>query len=82
MKKIAITIDVEQDCPPFLETMRGIEEGLPRLMELFRNKNIKATFFTTGRIAERYPEAIAQIPENGHELGCHGYAHERFDRLG
>lgn len=81
MKKIAITIDVEQDCPPFLETMRGIEEGLPRLMELFRNKNIKATFFTTGRIAELYPEAIAQIPENGHELGCHGYAHERFDRL-
>jgi peptidoglycan/xylan/chitin deacetylase (PgdA/CDA1 family) len=81
MERIAITIDVEQDCPPFLETMRGIEEGLPRLMELFRNKEIKTTFFTTGKVAELYPEAIVQITEDGHELGCHGYVHERFDRV-
>ncbi len=81
MKRIAITIDVEQDCPPFLGTMSGIEEGLPRLMELFRNKEIRATFFTTGKVAELYPETIAQIPEDGHELGCHGYAHERFDKV-
>lgn len=81
MKKIAITIDVEQDCPPFLQTMHGIEEGLPRLMELFRSKEVKSTFFTTGKVAELYPEAIERIVEDGHELGCHGYTHERFDRI-
>ena len=81
MQRISISIDVEQDCPPMLETMRGIEEGLPQLMELFRQENVKATFFTTGRVAELYPEVIAKIPKDGHELGCHGYAHERFDRL-
>jgi peptidoglycan/xylan/chitin deacetylase (PgdA/CDA1 family) len=81
MKRISISIDVEQDCPPMLETMRGIEEGLPLLMELLRRENIRSTFFTTGKVAELYPDAIARIPEEGHELGCHGYAHERFDRL-
>ncbi|MBC7085827.1 MAG: polysaccharide deacetylase family protein [Methanomethylovorans sp.] len=81
MKKITITIDVEQDCPPFLNTMHGIEKGLPRLMELFMNTEIKTTFFTTGEVATLYPRLIEEIVENEHELGCHGYAHERFDRL-
>lgn len=81
MKKIVISIDVEQDCPPMLDTMRGVEEGLPKLMELFRQEGIKATFFTTGKVAELYPEAISAISEQGHELGCHGYAHERFDHI-
>jgi polysaccharide deacetylase family protein (PEP-CTERM system associated) len=37
----------------------------------------KATFFTLGWIAERYPELIRRIVAEGHELASHGYGHER-----
>lgn len=81
MKNITITIDVEEDCPPMLTTTRGMEEGLPKLLDLFKKERIKATFFVTGVMAEKYPDLIQRIPEEGHELGCHGYTHERFDRM-
>ena len=29
--QVSITVDVEHDCPPFLTTYRGIEQGVPRL---------------------------------------------------
>ncbi|AKB79902.1 Polysaccharide deacetylase [Methanosarcina horonobensis HB-1 = JCM 15518] len=81
MKNITITIDVEEDCPPMLTSTRGIEEGLPKLLDLFKKERIKATFFVTGEMAEKYPDLIRRIPEEGHELGCHGYTHARFDRM-
>ncbi len=81
MKSIVISVDVEQDCPPFLDSRHGVEQGLPQLFELFKKEGIKATFFTTGQIAEEYPGLIKRIPEEGHELGCHGYSHKRFDQM-
>jgi peptidoglycan/xylan/chitin deacetylase (PgdA/CDA1 family) len=81
MKTVALTVDVEQDCPPFLQTTRGIEEGLPKLLMLFQEEGITATFFTTGQIAESYPQLVGRILEQGHELGCHGYSHRRFDQM-
>ncbi|WP_243684233.1 polysaccharide deacetylase family protein [Methanosarcina barkeri] len=32
-------------------------------------------------MAKQYPDIIHRIPEEGHELGCHGYTHTRFDRM-
>ncbi|MGH8581424.1 MAG: polysaccharide deacetylase family protein [Gammaproteobacteria bacterium] len=81
-KRAALTVDVEQDCPPFLDSYRGIDEGLPLLLDLFQREAVRATFFTTGRVAERYPALVRRIPREGHELGCHGYAHDRYDRMG
>lgn len=81
MKNITITIDVEEDCPPMLTSTRGMEEGLPDLLDLFKKEKIRATFFVTGTMAEQYPDIIKRIPEEGHELGCHGYLHTRFDRM-
>ncbi len=81
MKNITITIDVEEDCPPMLTSTRGMEEGLPKLLDLFKEEDVKATFFVTGIMAEQYPDLISRIPKEGHELGCHGYTHERFDRM-
>ena len=81
MKNITITIDVEEDCPPMLTSTRGMEEGLPKLLDIFKKEEIKATFFVTGMMAEQYPSRIYRIPKEGHELGCHGYAHLRFDRM-
>lgn len=81
MKNITITIDVEEDCPPMLTSTRGMEEGLPKLLDLFKKERVKATFFVTGMMAEQYPDLIHRIPEEGHELGCHGHTHARFDRM-
>lgn len=81
MKKALMTIDVEQDCPPFLSTMNGIKQGMPALLNVFAQEKISATFFTTGKIAEQFPEIINKIVSEGHELGCHGYTHRRFDQM-
>lgn len=81
MKKITVTIDVEEDCPPMLMSTRGMEEGLPKLLDLFKKEGIKTTFFVTGMMAEQFPDLIYRILEGGHELGCHGYTHARFDRM-
>lgn len=44
MRKVSITVDVERDCPPKLQTFLGIKRGLPKLLELFRREEIPATF--------------------------------------
>lgn len=81
MKKVYLTVDVEQDCPPYLDTMKGAEEGLPRLLDLFLQEGIKVTFFTTGKVAEAYPFLMNRLIRDGHELGCHGYTHKRFNKM-
>lgn len=80
MKKIVITVDVEHDCPPYLTSYRGIEEGLPRILELLERKKVRATFFVCADIAEKYPKIIEKISKR-HEIGCHGYKHERLDKV-
>ncbi len=77
--KVCFTVDVEQDCPPFMETFRGIEEGMPRLLALLAQRGVAGTFFTTGEVARRYPDTIRAVVTAGHELGCHGDTHRRFD---
>jgi len=46
-----------------------------RLLQLFDDENIHATFFVLGWVAERFPRLVRQIVANGHELASHGYAH-------
>ena len=48
--RVAITVDFEPDCPPYLSsTFRGIEQGAPRLLELFAPNGVRATYFTTAK---------------------------------
>lgn len=48
-----------------------------RVLDLFAEKGIRATFFSLGWVAERQPQLIRRIVEEGHELASHGYAHDR-----
>jgi peptidoglycan/xylan/chitin deacetylase (PgdA/CDA1 family) len=80
MSNVALTIDVEQDVPPYLNTWRGMEKGLPLLLKLLAKRGIRATFFTTGKVAERYPKLVRKISYQ-HEVACHSYDHERLDKL-
>ena len=82
MTRVSITVDFEPDCPPYLSsTFRGIEEGAPALLRLFADTGIRATYFTTGEVAEEFPDAVRALVEAGHELGCHGVTHTAFDTL-
>lgn len=79
--KVCITVDVEHDCPPFMTTYRGIEEGMPRLLDLFADEQVTSTLFITGDVARRYPEQVQRWAAAGHEIGCHGDTHRPFDTL-
>jgi peptidoglycan/xylan/chitin deacetylase (PgdA/CDA1 family) len=79
--QVCITIDMEQDCPPFLTTFRGVSEGAPRLLSLLADEGVPGTFFTTGDVARRHPDVVQRIVDGGHELGCHGDTHRRFSTM-
>ncbi|MDP3443852.1 MAG: polysaccharide deacetylase family protein [Ignavibacteria bacterium] len=53
-----------------------LEQGMPRLLDLYAKFEVKATFFYTGKIAELVPKVVKMAFENGHEIGSHGYSHE------
>lgn len=78
---VFVTVDVEPDCPPFLSTWRGIDEGMPRLRRLLDEEHVRATMFVTGTVARRSPALVDQIVADGHELGCHGDTHRSFATL-
>lgn len=54
-----------------------IERNVDCILSLLNDAGVKATFFTLGWIAERYPEMVKRIVHEGHELASHGYAHLR-----
>jgi len=54
-----------------------VEQNIDRILALLAAANAKATFFTLGWIAERYPEVVRRIASGGHELASHGFAHQR-----
>jgi polysaccharide deacetylase family protein (PEP-CTERM system associated) len=58
-----------------------VERNIDRILALLAEKNVHATFFTLGWIAERYPQIVKAIVASGHELASHGYGHERASDL-
>lgn len=59
-----------------------IERNVQRILALLDGSRTKATFFTLGWMAERYPRMVRDIVAAGHELASHGYGHERASSLG
>jgi polysaccharide deacetylase family protein (PEP-CTERM system associated) len=58
-----------------------VERNVDRILGLLDTHGHKATFFTLGWIAERYPALVREIVARGHELASHGYGHERASDL-
>jgi polysaccharide deacetylase family protein (PEP-CTERM system associated) len=54
-----------------------VERNMERILALFAAADVKATFFTLGWVAERYPQVVRAIVGAGHELASHGYSHVR-----
>jgi len=58
-----------------------VEKNTYRLLELFEKYDVKSTFFTLGWVAERCPNLIKAIVDQGHELASHGFAHQRITEM-
>jgi len=58
-----------------------VERNVERILAMLEARDVRATFFTLGWVAERYPALVRRIVAAGHELASHGYAHERATDL-
>jgi hypothetical protein len=56
-----------------------VEANTDRMLAQFEAAGVKATMFTLGWVAERYPQVIRRIVAAGHELASHGHGHARVD---
>jgi peptidoglycan-N-acetylglucosamine deacetylase len=56
-------------------------ETTPRLLDILKQRNIKATFFMIGQNAERNPEIVKRILAEGHEIGNHSWTHPQLAKL-
>ena len=56
-------------------------KNTPRLLDILRQRNIKATFYVIGRNVEMYPHITRRIVAEGHEIGNHTYTHRNLKTL-
>lgn len=54
-----------------------VQQNTERILALFDEFGINATFYMLGWVSERYPQLVRQIVAAGHELASHGYNHVR-----
>ena len=91
-KTNAMTVDVEDfyqvsAFEPFIprENWKNytsrVEANTDRILEMFEQHDVKATFFTLGWVAENYPSLVKRIVAQGHDLASHGWDHKRVTTL-
>lgn len=59
----------------------GPRVGAPRILELLEREGIASTWFVPGHTAVSFTDRVAEVAAAGHELGCHGWAHEDLATL-
>ncbi len=69
-KKVAISFDAAWGA-----------DSTPKLLEILKEHNVKATFFLTGIWVKKYPEMVQAIAAAGHEIGNHSLTHPHFASL-
>jgi peptidoglycan/xylan/chitin deacetylase (PgdA/CDA1 family) len=57
-------------------------QNTPRLLDILKQRGIKATFFVVGQNAAEYPDILKRIVAEGHELANHSYTHPILASLG
>jgi polysaccharide deacetylase family protein (PEP-CTERM system associated) len=84
----ALTVDVEDyfqvsALAPYIPRMQWdsrecrVEANVERILAMLDDRGARATFFTLGWVAERYPQLVRRIVQLGHELASHGFGHQR-----
>jgi peptidoglycan-N-acetylglucosamine deacetylase len=54
----------------------------PRLLDMLKERGIKATFFVVGTNVEEYPAIVARMAAEGHEVANHSWSHPTLTKLG
>lgn len=57
---------------------KEIETNIHVLLDILDDTETRATFFFLGRIAVDMPHIVKEVAQSGHEIGCHGFKHERI----
>lgn len=91
---VAITFDMDTDSilhlahPDTADTrvaaqswLRYDEVAVPRIVDMYKEYNMKQTFFIPAWCIERYPKTVEYILKEGHEIAHHGYLHEHPNEL-
>lgn len=56
-------------------------KNTPRLLEILKERGIKATFYLLGRSVNTYPQIVRQIIADGHEIGNHTWDHKDLSKM-
>ena len=86
-RKNCLTFDIEEhfqvsafDTPSRRRQWEGLESRVEantdKILGLLAERNVRATFFVLGWVAERHPQVVRAIARQGHEIASHGYAHK------
>ncbi len=86
----AMTVDVEDyfqvsafesrvDKSQWQQWPLRVESNTHRILDLFAAHDVRATFFTLGWVAERFPSLVQRIVSEGHEIASHGWEHVRVN---
>jgi peptidoglycan/xylan/chitin deacetylase (PgdA/CDA1 family) len=75
---VALTVDAESRhrLSAMSHQAYGPLTGVPRVLDLLKRHDLRATFFCPGYTAERYPDVLRRVRDEGHEIAHHGYLHE------
>lgn len=69
-REIALTFDDAPDA-----------QFTPKILDTLKKENVKATFFIVGNRAEKHPDMVRRILQEGHAIGNHSYNHANFNKL-
>lgn len=89
---IALTVDVEDyfQVSAFESSVKRSQwDAIPhrvvrnteKVLDLFSELSLRATFFVLGWVVERYPALVRRMADEGHEVACHGHEHARITTL-
>ena len=92
---VSLTFDLDGETIPYMldppqatkrmalmsEFSYGPNVGMPHILDLLDLYEIKASFFSPARTLELHPDIAREIVARGHDLGHHGFMHERPDGL-
>ena len=84
---VALSFDSDHETPELREGgdsigklshgQYGNRQGIPRILEILRRHDVKASFYVPAVTALLYPDEQRQVAAEGHELALHGWIHER-----
>lgn len=71
-----LDVEASRDVNNWHTFEKRVEYNTQVLREILNTRQIKATFFCLGWVAEKYPHLIKQLHDDGHDIGSHGYYHQ------